>query len=318
MLRGCEFGTDPCKSSPDGCSPNSFAHPSPEQPPDSPHRTLSASGVCTPGRGLGQGTGLGVLLEAPRCPQSAAGAPGPNRAWEGGGGGGTAGYGSAHSPTVPRGDRTRVCMHPRSTHGCLYPQRSQRTCVCTHPHEAPKAPMGARTPGCPSPQEGGNQGAPPGAPSPPQCSAGFRPCRCAGGGSEQRWGAGDRGRWGLPGCACHPPRVPCQLCLHSPSPAARGREDPCLGKSHGGVPGWGRAQVQVPEPLDGSSLWSPSPLSPARLGPGVGGGRGKGLGLCKNFCGFEREQEKRQERHLRGAAAPVCPSSFLLFCFVLF
>lgn len=260
MLTGCEFGTDPCKSSPDACSPNAFAHPSPEQPPEPPHRTgaLSALGVCTSGRGWGRAWGWGCCWKHPAVPRALTmplAQTGLGRVVAGGGQPGTAALTAPRCRhcsvvVVPRGDRTheapmgaRTLQEPKEP-ACVHPppQSTQSTHGCTHP----RVPL--------SPGRGQPRSPPPGAPSPPQRGAGFRPCRCAGGGSEQRWGAGDRGRWGLLGCACHPPRVPCQLCLHAPSPAARGREDPCLGESHGGVPGWGRAQVQVPKSLGGSSL----------------------------------------------------------------
>lgn len=197
-------------------------------------------------------------MEAPRCAQSPDDAPGPNRAWEGGGGGGTAGYGSAHSPTVPTllgGGGATWGPHPRSTHGCPYPPRTQRTCVCAPPPtKHPKHPWVNAPQGAPLPRKGATKEPPPRRPLPAAARCRFPALQVRGGGLRAAVGGRGPRQVGAAGLCLPPPHVPCQLCLHSPSPAARGREDPCLGESHGGVPGWGRAQVQVPKSLGGSSL----------------------------------------------------------------
>lgn len=261
MLTGCEFGTDPCKSSPDACSPNTFAHPSPEQPPEPPHRTgaLSASGGLHPWQGAGAGHGAGGAVgSTPLCPKPCR-CPWPK---QGGGGGGTARYGSTHSPTVPTllgGGGATWGPHPRSTHGCPYPPRTQRTCVCTPPHEAPKAPMGERTPGCPSPQEGGGQGAPPPAPPPRRSavqvsgpagarggaqSSGGRPGTAAGGGCRVVPATPPRP---LPALPSRP--IPSSEGQGGPLPRGEPRGCPRVGTSSGPGPqvhGWLQPLVSRP------------------------------------------------------------------------
>lgn len=151
MLTGCEFGTDPCKSSPDACSPNAFAHPSPEQPPEPPHRTgaLSALGVCTSGRGWGRAWGWGCCWKHPAVPRALTmplAQTGLGRVVAGGGQPGTAALTAPRCRhcsvvVVPRGDRTheapmgaRTLQEPKEP-ACVHPppQSTQSTHGCTHP-----------------------------------------------------------------------------------------------------------------------------------------------------------------------------------------
>lgn len=202
-------------------------------------------------------------MEAPRCAQSPDDAPGPNRAWEGGGGGGTAGYGSAHSPTVPTllgGGGATWGPHPRSTHGCPYPPRTQRTCVCAPPPtKHPKHPWVHAPQGAPLPRKGATKEPPPRRPLPAAARCRFPALQVRGGGLRAAVGGRGPRQVGAAGLCLPPPPCPLPALPSRPVPSSEGQGGPLprgeprgcprVGTSSGPgpqVPGWLQPLISRP------------------------------------------------------------------------